>query len=64
MKRPRIIIADTDSNYIVPLQLKFAEEFFDKVDLEIITDPAYFSELFSVPQTADILIVSVEACSS
>lgn len=46
MKRPRIIIADTDSNYIVPLQLKFAEEFFDKVDLEIITDPAYFSELF------------------
>ena len=60
MKRPRIIIADTDSNYIVPLQLKFAEEFFDKVDLEIITDPAYFSELFSVPQTADILIVSEE----
>lgn len=60
MKRPRIIIADTDSNYIVPLQLKFAEELFDKVDLEIITEPAYFSELFSVPQTADILIVSEE----
>lgn len=58
MARPRIIIADTDKNYIIPLQLKFAEDFFEKVDLEIITDGGYFDELFSVPQRADILIIS------
>lgn len=58
MPKPRIIIADTDAGYIIPLQLKFAEEFFDKVDLEIITDQEYFDKLFSVPQKAAILIVS------
>lgn len=58
MAKPRIIIADTDAGYIFPLQLKFAEEFFDKVDIEIITDREYFDKLFSVPQQAAILIVS------
>lgn len=58
MAKPRIIIADTDVNYIIPLQLKFVEDFFEKVDLEIITDEGYFEELFSSPQRADILVVS------
>lgn len=58
MAKPRIIIADTDENYIIPLQLKFAEDFFEKVDLEIITDSDYFDALFSTPQRAEILIVS------
>ena len=35
MAKPRIIIADTDISYIIPLQLKFAEDFFEKIDLEI-----------------------------
>ncbi len=60
MIKPRIIIADTDESYIVPLQLKFVEDFYDKIDLEIITDKEYFDELFSVSQKADILIVSEE----
>ena len=38
MAKPRIIIADTDINYIIPLQLKFVEDFFEKIDLEIISD--------------------------
>jgi len=58
MSKPRIIIADTDLNYIIPLKLKFVEEFFDKVELEIITDEEYFENLFLSPQRADILIVS------
>ncbi|WP_426350416.1 AAA family ATPase [Alloiococcus sp. CFN-8] len=58
MRRPRIIIADTDESYMLPLQQKFAEEFFEKIDLEIISDEAYFRELFSLPQKAEILIVS------
>ena len=32
MSRPRIIIADTDVNYIQSLQLKFIEEFFEKIE--------------------------------
>lgn len=60
MAKPRVIIADTDVNYIIPLQLKFAKDFFELVDIEIITDRQYFDELFMKPQKAEILIVSEE----
>ncbi|MDY2632911.1 AAA family ATPase [Clostridium sp.] len=60
MSRPRVIIADADENYIVPLQLKFVKDFFDQIDLEIITDKVYFDEFFRKPQKAEILIVSDE----
>ena len=63
MAKPRIIIADTDISYIIPIQLKFSEDFFEKVELEIITDNEYFETLFSTPQRADILIVSEELYS-
>lgn len=58
MSRPRVIIADEDRGYIIPLQLKFVKEFFNQIDLEIITDRQYFLELFSKPQKAEILILS------
>ena len=58
MARPRIIIADTDVNYILSLQLKFVEEFFEKIDLEIITDRNYFENMFESPQRAEVVIVS------
>ena len=64
MKKPRIIIADTDENYIIPLQLKFAEDFYEKIELEIISDRNYFEELFSSPQQVDILIISEELYSA
>jgi ATPases involved in chromosome partitioning len=60
MAKPRVIIADTDINYIIPLQLKFAKDFFDLVDIEIITNKQYFDELFMKPQKAEILIISEE----
>lgn len=58
MDKPRIIIADMDYSYVIPLQLKFAEEFFGRIDLEIITEQKYFEELFTMPQKIDILIVT------
>lgn len=58
MAKPRVIIADTDVNYIIPLQLKFTKDFFDLIDMEVITEEAYFNELFSKPQKTEILIVS------
>ena len=60
MGKPRIIIADTDISYIIPIQLKLIDEFFEKIDLEVITDASYFNRLFSTPQNADVLIVSEE----
>ncbi|MCI9523515.1 MAG: AAA family ATPase [Erysipelotrichaceae bacterium] len=58
MAKERIIIADTDINYLISIQLKFAEELFERADIEVITDKNYFQELFSRPQQAQILIVS------
>lgn len=58
MANPKVIIADTDINYIAPLQYKFINDFFNNIDLEIITDRQYFSEYFSRPQSAEVLIVS------
>jgi hypothetical protein len=56
--KPRIVIADADETYIAPLQQKFIEAFFDKIDLEIITEEECFRSLFSAPQKMDILVVS------
>lgn len=64
MARPRVIIADEDTRYIVPLQFKFVTDFFNKIDLEVITDRAYFEDYFSKPQNAEILIVSDELYDS
>ena len=58
MAKPRVIFADEEASYIIPLQFKFVTEFFNKIDLEIITDRAYFDDYFSKPQNAEILIVS------
>lgn len=63
MEKPRILIADTDANYVIPLQMKFVEELFDQVELEIITDRSYFAQLFSSPQKVDILIISEDLYS-
>lgn len=58
MNKPRIIIADTDINIVFPIQLEFIKEFFEKIDLELITDNECFINLFQTPQTVDILIVT------
>lgn len=58
MGKPKVIIADTDLSYIFPLQYKFAEEFGDDIDLEIVSDSGYFDRLFASPQRVDVLIVS------
>lgn len=64
MIKKRIVIVDTDVNYIIPLQLKFAEEFFDSIDLEIISDKYYYNSFFSEPQKIDILIIAEDLYDS
>ena len=58
MKKPRVIIVDEDSNFLIALQHKFVTEFFNKIDLEVISDKNYFEKLFAVPQSVEILIIS------
>lgn len=58
MSKPRVVIADTDINYIYPLQIKFAHDFYDEVELEIISSRDYFVSFFSAPQKIDVLIIS------
>lgn len=64
MSRPRVIIADTDANYIIPLQFKFVTDFYDQIDLEVITEKEYFDELFMKPQKVEILIISEDLYDS
>lgn len=58
MSISKVIIADTDLNYIAPLQLKFVQNFMDEIELEIITSVNYYEEYFSKPQKAAVLVVS------
>ncbi len=58
MSKPLVVIADTDENYLMPLEYKFLETLGDKIELEIISDRAYYEEFFSAPRTAEIVAVS------
>lgn len=58
MSKPIIVIADTDVNYIAALETKFLRTLDGKVQLEIITDAAYFQEYFATPKTAEIVVAA------
>ena len=64
MSRAKIIIAEEDINYVVAFQAKFVDYFYDKVNLEIITDKDYYDMFFSTPQKVDVLIVSEDLYDS
>lgn len=50
MKKPVVVLADTDVKIIAPIEIKFLEEYDDKIDLQVITDKEYFDEYFSSPK--------------
>lgn len=58
MSLTRILIADTDEQYLAPLERKFIEEFGDKAEINIITDLEYLNFFFSKPQNIDILVIN------
>jgi cellulose biosynthesis protein BcsQ len=60
MANIKIIMADTDEKYLMPLERKFIDGLDDKVDLIVITDPNYLKIFFSTPQKIDILIINEE----
>lgn len=54
----RIVIAETDEQYILPLERKFIEEFKDKAEINIITDIDYLHTFFSKPQNISLLVIN------
>ena len=60
MLKPRLVIADSELSYIIPLLNKFIDSYFNDLEIEVITDNEYFKRLFSSPQDIEILIVSEE----
>ena len=47
MAKPRIIIADSDVNYVIPMQAKFAEDFFENADSFILEGEGSFLYCFA-----------------
>lgn len=60
MANIKILMADTDEKYLMPLERKFIDGLEDKVDLIVITDPDYLKQFFTTPQKLDILIINEE----
>ena len=53
-----IVLCDEDERYLVPLELKFTEEFGEKAEIIVITDKEYLKSFFSTPQNIDVLIIN------
>lgn len=60
MKKPVIIIADSDKFYVEALIWKFVETWGNKIELNVITEQEYFQDFFSTLQEADTVLVSAE----
>lgn len=58
MSKLVVVLADEDERYLMPLELKFIEEFDDRAEIIVITDKEYLKSFFSIPQKIDILIIN------
>jgi hypothetical protein len=58
MSKLVVVLADTDERYLMPLELKFIEEFEDKANIQVISDKEYFKSYFSTLQKVDILVIN------
>lgn len=58
MEKKKIVVVDTDEDYITPLEYKLFAEWKDTAQIEIITSLKYFNEFFSSPQNIYMLIIN------
>jgi cellulose biosynthesis protein BcsQ len=64
MSRVSIVLVDTDERYLMPLELKFINEFGENGDIVVITEIEYLNEYFSSPKNIDLLIINENLYSS
>ncbi len=60
MSNIKILIADSDENYIMALERRFIDGYDRRCELNIITEQRYLDKLFSLPQSFDIMIINEE----
>lgn len=58
MKKIKIVMADQDENYLLPLEKKFTDELKETADIMTITSKTYFNDFFREGKIIDILVVS------
>lgn len=58
MNKHKVIIADADKVYLAALVKYIAENYYDNIELEIITDSSYLMSYFSSTPRAELMIVS------
>lgn len=58
MANIKIVMADLDEKYLMPLERKFIDEFGDSAEINVITDEAYLQEFFSEPRSLETLIIN------
>lgn len=63
MRKLTIVLADTDEDYLMPLELKFIQGFGENADIIVITEREYLNYYFSSPRNIDILLISDELYS-
>ena len=57
MAKPLLVIVENEESYLTPLEMKLAEMLWDSVDIEIISEKAYFDEYFIQPKKIDVLVI-------
>ena len=63
MGKVKIVIADTNEEYLIPLEIKLIHELGNQMDLDIISEKEYYGEYFSTGRSLDIAIVGQELFS-
>ena len=53
----KILLADEDAQYLLPLVRKFIEGFDNEGEIEVITDASYLETYFQTPRTLDIAVM-------
>lgn len=57
MSKPKIVLIDDNLRYVFSLQAKLGETYLNDIDLEVITERAYYHEYFLEPKSIDLLII-------
>ena len=52
----RLVVADSDYEYIKPMEEELIRRFRSRAQIQIITDPAYLDVYFHTPRTIDVLV--------
>ncbi|HJA25942.1 MAG TPA: AAA family ATPase [Candidatus Fournierella merdigallinarum] len=58
MAKCKIMLADTELSYLMPIELTLSREHAGEIELSLVTDAAYLHQYFQEPQKLDILVIS------